>query len=67
MSRQRSPLSPMIYFLSCRLNIKAVKKSVARYEKVAGANDNINVCLQLGACRGGVPLSGPFRWSDDPV
>ena len=47
----------------------AVKETVARYEKVAGAKVNFDKSegLRLGAWRGSVPLPGPFRWSDGPV
>ena len=50
-------------FVSCRLDIKAVKKVVARYEQIAGAKINFDNSkgLQLGAWRGGVPLPGHSR------
>ena len=53
--------------MSHRSNIK--KKAVKRYEVVAGTKINFNEIegLRLGAWRGGVLLSGPFRWSDGPV
>ena len=40
-----------------RLDIKAVKKAVARYEEIAGAKINFDTSegLRLGAWRGGVP------------
>ena len=56
-------------FVSCRLDIKAVKKAVASYEQIAGPKiifDKIEG-LKLGAWRGGVTLPEPFRWSDEPV
>ena len=56
-------------FVSRRLDIVAVKMAVERYEKVAGTKVNFDKSegLQLGAWRGGVPLPGPFRWSDGPI
>ena len=56
-------------FVSLRSDIRAVKKAVAKYEEVARAKVNFDKSegLQLGAGRGGVPLPGPFRWSDGPV
>ena len=50
-------------------DIVAVKMPVERYEKLAGAIVNLDKRegLQLGALRGGVPLPGPFRWSDGPI
>ena len=44
----------------------AVKEAVAGYEKVAGAKVNFDKSegLRLGAWKGGIPLPGPFRWSD---
>ena len=56
-------------FVSRCLDIKAVKKAVARYEQIEGANVNFDMSegLQLRACRGGVPLPGPFCWSDRPI
>ena len=43
-----------------------MKKVSARYEQVVGAKVNFDKIkgLQLGAWRGGLPLHGPFRWSD---
>ena len=51
------------------LDIKAVKKAVARYEMMAEAKINFDKSeiLQLGAWRGCVSLPGPFRWSDGPI
>ena len=56
-------------FVSGCLDIKAVKKAVARYEQIVRAKINFDKTksLQLGAWRGGVPLPGPFRWSDGLV
>ena len=56
-------------FVSRRLDIKAVKKAVVRYEQMVGAKINFDKCegLRLGAWRGGVPLPGLFRWSDGPI
>ena len=43
--------------------------AVERDEKVAGAKVNFDKSegLQLGAWGAGVPLPGPFRWSDGPT
>ena len=56
-------------FESLHLDIKATKKAVMRYEKVAGANINLdtNKALWLGAWRGGTSLPGTFCWSDRPI
>ena len=56
-------------FVSCRLDIKPVKNAVAKYEQIEGAKINFvkSEGLRLGAWRGGVPLSGTFRWSDGPI
>ena len=56
-------------FVSCRLDIKAVKKAVSEYERIAGAKVNFDKSegLRLGAWRGSDTLPGPFRWSDGPV
>ena len=50
-------------FVSRRRDIVAVKETVSRYEKVAGAKVNFDKSegLRLGAWRGSVPLPGPFR------
>ena len=55
--------------VSRRLDIKAVKKAVGEYERIAGAKVNFDksVGLQLGAWRGSHTHPGPFRWSDGPV
>ena len=56
-------------FVSRRLDIKAVKKAVSEYERIAGAKVNFDKSegLRLGAWRGSNTLLGPFRWSDGPV
>ena len=53
-------------FVSRRLDIKAVKATVTRYEQIGRANINFDKSegLRLGAWRGGVLLTGPFRWSN---
>ena len=71
------PLTARVYaftdditvFVSCRLDIKAVKKAVSEYERIAGAKVNFDKSegLRLGAWRGSNTLPGPFRWSDGPV
>ena len=56
-------------FASRRLDIKAVKKAVGEYERIAGAKVNFDKSegLRLGAWRGNDTLPEPFRWSDGPV
>ena len=56
-------------FVSRRLDIKAVKKAVSEYERIAGAKVNFDKseCLRLGAWRDSNTLPGPFRWSDGSV
>ena len=56
-------------FVSRRLDIKAVKKAVVEYERIAGAKVNFDKSesLRLGAWRGSNTLPGSFRWSDGPV
>ena len=51
------------------LDIKAVKKAVDEYERIAGAKVNFDESegLRLGAWRGNNTLPRPFRWSDGPV
>ena len=46
-----------------------MKMTVERYEKVACAKFNFDKSegLWFGAWRGGVPLPGPFRWTDGPI
>ena len=59
----------IIVFVSRHLDIKAVKKAVGEYERIAGAKVNFDKSkgLRLGAWRGSDTLPGPFRWSDGPV
>ena len=56
-------------FVSRRLDIRAVKKAVGEYERIAGAKVNFDKSkgLRLGAWRGSYTLPGPFRWSDGPI
>ena len=56
-------------FVSCRLDIEAVKKAIEKYKEVAGAKINFHKRdgLRLGAWRGGVLLPGPFYWRVGPV
>ena len=56
-------------FVSCRLDLRAVKKAVDEYEQIAGVKVNFvkSEGLQLGAWRGSDTLPGPFRLSDGPV
>ena len=56
-------------FVSRCLDIKAVKKAVSEYERIAGAKVNFDKSegLRLGAWRGSNTLPGPFRWSGGPV
>ena len=56
-------------FVSHRLDIKAMKKAVSEYKRIAGAKVNFDKSkgLRLGAWRGSDTLPGPFRWSDGPV
>ena len=56
-------------FVSRRLNIKALKKAVGEYERIAGAKVNFGKSkgLQLAAWRGSHTIPGPFRGSDGPV
>ena len=55
-------------FVSCRLDIKTVKKMVLRYEGIAGAKINFDKSkgLRLGTWRGGIPLPGSFAGVTDP-
>ena len=55
-------------FVSRRPDIKAAKKAVDKYERIAGAKVNFdkNEGLRLGAWRGSDTLPGPFHWSDRP-
>ena len=56
-------------FVSHRLDIKAVKKAVGEYERIAGAKVNFDKSggLRIGAWRGSNTLPGPFCWSDGPI
>ena len=56
-------------FVSRHLDIKAMKKAVAKYEQIAGAKNNFEKSedLRQDAWKGGFPLSGLFHWSDRPV
>ena len=56
-------------FVSRRLDIKAVKKAVGEYERIAGAKVNFDKSegLRLGTWAGSNTLPGPFRWSDGPI
>ena len=63
------PLTPRVYafadditvFVSCHLDIKAVKKAVSEYKQITGAIVNFDKsdCLRLGAWRGSDTLPGP--------
>ena len=55
-------------FVSCRLDIKAVKKAVSEYERIAGAKVNFDKSedLRLGAWRGSNTLPGPSARVTDP-
>ena len=52
--RQGFPRSVISVFVSRRLDIKAVKKAVGKYEQIAGAKVNFDKSkgLRLGAWRG---------------
>ena len=56
-------------FVSHCLDIKAVKKVVGKYKRIAGVKVNFDKSesLRLGAWRGSDTLPGPFCWSDGPV
>ena len=56
-------------FISRHLDIKAVKKAVVEYERIAEAKINFDKSegLRLGAWRGSDTLPEPFRWSDGLV
>ena len=64
-----SARTDIIVFVSRCLDIKAMKKAVSEYERIAGAkvNSDKSEGLWLGAWRGNDTLPGPFRWSDRPV
>ena len=56
-------------FVSCHLDVEAVKKAVAEYTQIAGAKVNFDKSegLQLGARMGSNTLPRPFSWSGRPV
>ena len=56
-------------FVSRRLDIKAVKKAVGEYKRIAGAKVNFDKSegLRLIACRDSDILPRPFRWRNVPV
>ena len=64
-----SALANITVFVSRHLDIKAVKKAVGEYERIAGVKVNFDKSesLRLGAWRGNDTVPGPFRWSDGPV
>ena len=58
--RQRYQRAPMIsVFVSCHLDIKAVKEAVTSYENIAGAKIDFDQSESL--------LGGPFRWRGGPI
>ena len=68
--RQRYPCTLMIsIFVSCRLDIKAVKVELMRYEQIAEAKINFDKSkgLQVGVRKGDDPLPGPFCWSGGSI
>ena len=69
--QQGFPQSPMISpsLSPAPLNIEAVKKAVAEYERKAGDKVNFNKSevLRLSAWTGSDTLPGPFCSSDEPV
>ena len=69
MARVSAFADDITVFVSRHLDIKAVKKAVAKYERIAGAKVNFDKSegLQLGAWRGSDILPGPFCWNDGPV
>ena len=56
-----------VFVFRC-LDIEAVKKTVAEYERIAGAKVNYDKSegLRLGAWTDSNTLPGPFRWSGAP-
>ena len=56
-------------FESRHLDIEALNKAVAEYERIAGAKVNFDKSegLRHSACMGSDTLPGPFNWSDGPV
>ena len=69
MARVSAFADDITVFESHRQDIKAVKKGVGEYERIAGAKVNFDKSegLRLGAWRGSDTRPGPFRWSDGPV
>ena len=63
MARVSTFTDDITVFVSCRLDIKAVKKVVGGYQQIAGAKVAFDKSegLWLGACRGSDPLPGPFH------
>ena len=59
----------IMVFVSRRLDIKALKNAVAKYERTARAKVNFDKSegLRLGAWRSSDTLPEPFRWSDGPL
>ena len=55
--------------VSRRMDIKAVKKAVGEYERIAGAKVNFDKSegLQLSAWRSSDTLPGSFCWSDGTI
>ena len=55
-------------FVSRCLDIRAVKKAVGEYERIAGAKVNFDKSegLRLGAWRGAIPFQGPSTEVTDP-
>ena len=56
-------------FVYCHLDIKAVKKTVVKYKRIAGTKVNFDKSegLWLSAWTSSNNLPGPFHWSDKPV
>ena len=59
----------ILVFASRRLDIKAVKKAVAEYERIAEAKVHFDKCegLRLDVRRGNDTLLESFRWTEGPV
>ena len=64
-----SAFDDITIFVSCCLDIKAVKKVVTEYKWIAGAKVNFDKSegLQLSAWMSSDTLPGPFCWSDGPI
>ena len=69
MARVSTFADDITVFVSRCLDIKAVKKAISEYERIAGAKVNFDNSegLRLGAWRGSETLPGPFHWSDRPI